>query len=71
MARFDLTTISLGALLDDPEVAAIVEKHAPGLAKDPIVASVKSMTAQQVLSLAGGVIGQARVDAIRAEVEAL
>jgi hypothetical protein len=71
MARFDLTTISLGALLDDPEVAAIVEMHAPGLAKDPIVASVKSMTAQQVLSLAGGVIGQARVDAIRAEVEAL
>ncbi|HOB04993.1 MAG TPA: hypothetical protein PKM36_06955 [Propionibacteriaceae bacterium] len=71
MARYDLSAVSLGTLLDDPDVAAIVEKHAPGISKDPIVASVKSMPAQQVLGLAAGVIGQARIDAILAEVEAL
>lgn len=71
MARYDLSAITLGALLDDPDVSAIVEKHAPGLSKDPIVASVKSMPAQEVLGMAGNVIGQARVDAIVAEVKDL
>ncbi len=71
MARYDLATVTLGTLLDDPEVAAVVEKHAPGISKDPIVASVKGMPAQQILALASGVIGQARIDAILAEVQAL
>lgn len=71
MPRYDLANVTLGTILDDPDVSAIVEKHVPGLAKDPMVASVKSMPAQQVLGLAAGVIGQARIDAIVAEVEAL
>ena len=71
MARYDLGTVTLGALLGDPDVSAIVEKHAPVISHDPVVASVKAMPARQVLALAAGVIGQARVDAIVAEVEQL
>ncbi len=71
MARFDLDTVTLGALLDDPEVSAIIDKHVPGIAKDPMVAAMKGMQAKQLLSMAAGVIGQARIDAIMEEVSAL
>ena len=37
MARYDINTTTLGTLLDDPEVAALLEEHAPGLTSNPMI----------------------------------
>lgn len=71
MANYDLDTTSLGTLLENPEVAAIIEKHAPGATTNPMLAMAKSMPAAQVLSMAGSFIGQDNVDKIKADIEAL
>ena len=36
MARYDITSTTLGTLLEDPEVVAIMEKHAPGITSNPM-----------------------------------
>ena len=71
MAKYDINTTTLGTLLDDPEVAAIFEKHAPGVTKNPMISMARGMSAKQAVGMAGGMIGQDKVDAIVAEVEAL
>lgn len=35
MARYDITTATLGTLLADPDVVAIMEKHAPASRPTP------------------------------------
>ena len=37
MARYDENTTTLGQLLDDPEVVAIFDKHAPGVSTNPMI----------------------------------
>ena len=44
MARYDENTTTLGQLLDDPEVVAIFDKHAPGVASNPMIGMAKGMT---------------------------
>jgi hypothetical protein len=71
MAKYDLDTTTLGTLLETPEVAAIIEKHAPGATSNPMLAMAKGMPAGQVLTMAGSFIGQDTVNKIKADIEAL
>ncbi len=71
MAKYDINTTTLGTLLEDPEVAAIMEKHAPGITSNPMIGMAKGMPAAQAVGMAGGMIGQDAVTAIIADVEAL
>ncbi len=71
MAKYDLTTTTLGSLLEDPEVVAIMEKHAPGITSNPMLGMAKGMPAAQAVGMAGGMIGQDAVTAIMSDVEAL
>lgn len=71
MAKYDINSTSLGELLDDPQVVEIFEKHAPGITSNPMIGMAKGMSAAQAVGMAGGMIGQDKVDAIKAEVEAL
>jgi hypothetical protein len=71
MAKYDLNATTLGALLEDPDVVAIMEKHAPGITSNPMLGMAKGMPAQQAVGMAGGMIGQDAVAAITADIEAL
>ncbi len=71
MAKYDLTTTTLGSLLEDPDVVAIMEKHAPGITSNPMLGMAKGMPAAQAVGMAGGMIGQDAVSAIMSDVEAL
>lgn len=71
MAKYDLNATTLGELLDDPEVVAIMEKHAPGITSNPMIGMAKGMPAAQAVSMAGGMIGADAVASITSEVEAL
>lgn len=71
MARYDLTSTSLGDLLEDPDVVAIMEKHAPGITSNPMLGMAKGMPAAQAVGMAGGMIGQDAVAAITEEIEGL
>lgn len=71
MAKYDLTTTTLGTMLDDPDVVAIMEKHAPGITSNPMLGMAKGMPAAQAVGMAGGMIGQDAVEAIKSEIEAL
>lgn len=71
MAKYDLTTTTLGAMLEDPDVVAIMEKHAPGITSNPMLGMAKGMPAQQAVGMAGGMIGSDAVEAITADIQAL
>lgn len=71
MAKYDLTTTTLGDMLEDPDVVAIMEKHAPGITSNPMLGMAKGMPAAQAVGMAGGMIGQEAVDAITVDIEAL
>ena len=71
MARYDLTTTSLGDLLEDADVVSIMEKHAPGITTNPLLGMAKGLPAAQAVGMAGGMIGADAVDAITADIEAL
>jgi hypothetical protein len=71
MARYDISTTTLGALLEDPEVVAIMEKHAPGITSNPMIGMAAGMPAAQAVSMAGGMIGGDAVAAITEEVSSL
>jgi hypothetical protein len=68
MAKYDLTSATLGELLDDPDVVAIMEKHAPGITSNPMLGMAKGMPAAQAVGMAAGMIGQDAATAIQAEV---
>lgn len=71
MAKYDLNTTTLGEMLEDPEVVAIMEKHAPGITSNPMLGMAKGMPAAQAVGMAGGMIGPEAVDSIKADIEAL
>ena len=71
MARYDINTTTLGTLLDDPEVAALLEEHAPGLTSNPMIGMARGMSASRAISMAGGMIGADKVEAIKTAVENL
>ncbi len=71
MARYDLSSTTLGTLLRDPEVVAILEQHAPGITTNPMISMAEGMPAGQALSMAGGMISPDAAAAIKTAVEAL
>ena len=71
MPKYDLNTTTLGALLEDPDVVAIMEKHAPGITSNPMIGMAKGMPAAQAVGMAGGMIGADAVEAITSEVSAI
>jgi len=71
MAKYDITTTTLGSLMEDPDVVAIMEKHAPGITSNPMLGMAKGMPAAQAMGMAGGMIGQDAVEAIEREVDEL
>ena len=71
MARYDITSTPLGTLLEDPEVVAIMEKHAPGITSNPMIGMAAGMPAAQAVAMAGGMIGSDAVSAITDEVTSL
>jgi hypothetical protein len=71
MAKYDLNTTTLGTMLEDPDVVAIMEKHAPGITSNPMLGMAKGMPAAQAVGMAGGMIGQDAVAAITSDIEAL
>ncbi len=71
MARYDLSTTTLGTLLEDPDVQAILEKHAPGVTSNPMIGMVKGMPAANAVNMAAGYIGKDAADQVLAEVSAL
>ncbi|MGL4743658.1 MAG: hypothetical protein ACRCXL_04630 [Dermatophilaceae bacterium] len=71
MTRYDAQTTTLGTLLEDPDVVAIIDQHAPGMRSNPLLGSVLSMPAAQAMGMAGAVIGADKANAIKADVEAL
>jgi len=71
MARYDADTTTMGTLLDDPDVQAIMEKHAPGVTSNPMIGMVRGMSAAQAMGMAGAMIGGDKVEAIKAEIDAL
>ena len=70
--RYDPDSTLLGTMLTDPEVVAILEKHAPGITKNPMIGMAKGMTANQALTMGTPMLGGTQVvDAIRAEMSGL
>ena len=71
MAKYDLSTTTLGELLADPAVIDIMEQHAPGITTNPMIGMATAMPADQAVAMAGGMIGQDAVSAITDAVNAL
>jgi hypothetical protein len=68
MSRYDLDTVTLGRLLDDPDAVAAIESIVPGLTSNPMLAFARGMTASQALAAAGS---RADPDTKRRLIEAL
>lgn len=58
-------------LLADPDTAAILEKHLPGISDHPARPQFEGMTLAEVMPLSEGVITQDIIDAIDADIKAL
>lgn len=71
VGKYDMSTTTLGVLLEDPEVVAILERHAPGITSNPMVGMASAMPAAEAVSLASSMIGPRAVAAITEEVSAL
>ena len=70
--RYDPDKTMLGTMLNDPEVVAILEKHAPGITKNPMIGMAKGMTANHALVMGSALLGgQTVVDAIRTDMDQL
>lgn len=70
--RYDLDTTLLGTMLSDPDVVAILERHAPGITSNPMIGMAKGMTASQALVMGTPILGgQPVVDALKAEINSL
>jgi len=62
---------SIKDLLADPDTAAILEKHLPGISDHPARAQFEGMTLAEVMPLSEGVITQDIIDAIDTDIKAL
>lgn len=71
MPRYDLDTNTVGELLADPDVVALMERHRPGLAASSDVRSVAHLTVNQALGEALRYASQEEVQRARAELESL
>jgi len=58
-------------LLADPDTAAILEKHLPGIGSHPALPQFEDMTLAEVMPYSEGEVTQAIIDAIDADIKAL
>ena len=58
-------------LLADPDTAAILEKHLPGIGSHPALPQFEDMTLAEVMPYSEGAITQDIIDAIDADIKAL
>lgn len=58
-------------LLADPDTAAILEKHLPGISDHPARPQFEDMTLAEVMPYSQGEVTQAIIDAIDADIKAL
>jgi len=71
MGRYDLSTTTIGRLLEDPDAVAIVERHFPGVSRAPFLGLVRGVPATRAIAMASAYATPAEIGAIRAELEAL
>ena len=62
---------SIKYLLADPETAAILEKHLPGVAEHPARAQFEDMSLPEVAPMSGGAVTDEIIAAIDADLKAL
>lgn len=71
MARYDMRTVTLGTLLDDPEAVAIIDRIIPGATTHPMASFVRGMKATDALAAAGGRLTQQTQSTLIEELEGL
>ncbi|MFN3522818.1 MAG: hypothetical protein ACK4YQ_11260 [Phenylobacterium sp.] len=58
-------------LVDNPATKAVLDKHVPGVAEHPSYDMFKGMTLRQVEPMSEGVLDDAKLTAIQADLDAL
>lgn len=72
MGRYDLSTTTIGALLDDPAVVEILQRHYPSVTtQEAALQGVRDMPAEQGFQLASAWVGPDLINEVRREIEAL
>lgn len=71
MLRHDMSSVTLGELLDDPDAVQIIDRVVPGATSHPLVGMVRGMKATAALSMAGGKLTAEQRDALVGELGAL
>ena len=69
--RFDLNTVTVGELLDDPEALAVITELLPDLPANPMVGMVRGMPFNSVVAMAAGQVDPATVAALKERLAAL
>jgi hypothetical protein len=59
----------IGELMANPKAKAILEKHIPGISTNPQMGMAKSMTLKAVAPMSGGMINDAKLKAIDADLK--
>jgi hypothetical protein len=62
---------TLGELLDDPQAEAILDKHLPGISRNPLVAMAKNLSLKMILAMPQAAqlgLTTAKVEGILAEI---
>jgi hypothetical protein len=62
---------TIAELLANPETAAVVEKHLPGVSQHPALPQFQDMTLAQVAPMSGGQVTPAIIEAIDTDLKAL
>jgi cytochrome c1 len=62
---------SIADLLADPDTAAIMEKHLPGISQHPALPQFQDMTLDQVMPYSQGAVTEEIIEAIDADIKAL
>lgn len=71
MGKYDLNTVTIGELLEDPQVVEIVDQYAPGMANNPAANVYKGVTVDSALGMAGRFVPAETIDAVRSRIESL
>lgn len=71
MPRYDMNSVTLGELLDDPEAVQIIDRVVPGATSHPLVGMVRGMKATAALAAAGGQLTVEQRDVLVGELGAL
>lgn len=64
--RFDLSTTTVGELLDDPEARAIIDEVVPQLPSHPMIGFARSMPVEAVMAMTAGQFDPATAATLRA-----